>query len=75
MESLLRSFWVRSWSEDKDVHTPEDITAVAKTAGMDDEEIADCLAAMKTAAVKTALMVGIFINCLFIILCILTLRR
>ena len=66
---------MRSWSEDKDVHTPDDITAVARTAGMDDQEIADCLAAMKTAAVKTALMVGIFINCLFILLCILPPRR
>eukprot|EP00092_Neocalanus_flemingeri_P034662 GFUD01037709.1.p1 GENE.GFUD01037709.1~~GFUD01037709.1.p1 ORF type:complete len:260 (+),score=75.68 GFUD01037709.1:62-841(+) len=55
MENLLRNFWVRSWSEDKDVHTAGDITAVALLAGMGVEEIEDCLAAMKTETVKTAL--------------------
>ena len=51
---MLRSFWIRSWSEDKDVHTAEDITAVGRSAGMDEEEISNCLAAMKTDPVKTA---------------------
>lgn len=59
MERVLRSFWIRSWSEDKDVHTAEDITAVGRSAGMDEEEITCCLAAMKTDPVKTALKVGI----------------
>ena len=59
MERVLRSFWIRSWSEDKDVHTAEDITAVGRSAGMDEEEITNCLAAMKTDPVKTALKVGI----------------
>ena len=54
----MRSFWVRSWSEDLDVHTGEDITAVARAASMEEEEIADCLAVMKTETVKTALKVG-----------------
>ena len=56
---MLRSFWIRSWSEDKDVHTAQDITAVGRSAGMDEEEISNCLAAMKTDPVKTALKVGI----------------
>eukprot|EP00090_Calanus_glacialis_P047371 TRINITY_DN9803_c0_g1_i4.p2 TRINITY_DN9803_c0_g1~~TRINITY_DN9803_c0_g1_i4.p2 ORF type:complete len:110 (-),score=44.52 TRINITY_DN9803_c0_g1_i4:24-353(-) len=55
MERVLRSFWIRSWSEDKDVHTAQDITAVGRSAGMDEEEISNCLAAMKTDPVKTAL--------------------
>jgi len=55
MERVLRSFWMRSWSEDKDVHTAEDITAVGRSAGMEEDEIAHCLAAMKTDSVKTAL--------------------
>jgi hypothetical protein len=59
MERVLRSFWIRSWSEDKDVHTAQDITAVGRSAGMDEEEISNCLAAMKTDPVKTALKVGI----------------
>ena len=48
---------MRSWSEDKDVHTAEDITSVGRSAGMEEDEIAHCLAAMKTDSVKTALKV------------------
>eukprot|EP00092_Neocalanus_flemingeri_P014326 GFUD01015447.1.p1 GENE.GFUD01015447.1~~GFUD01015447.1.p1 ORF type:complete len:280 (-),score=49.63 GFUD01015447.1:222-1001(-) len=55
MEHLVRSFFMRSWSEDKDVHTVDDITAVAKSAGMNEKEIEDCLAAMKTDTVKSLL--------------------
>ena len=60
MESVLRSLWIRSWSEDLDVHTPDDLTAVGATAGMGEDEIADCLAAMKTDSVKSALKVRIY---------------
>ena len=62
MEKLLRSFWVRSWSEDNDVHTDDDIAVVARSAGMGEEEIGDCLAAMKCEAVKTDLKVGAVIS-------------
>jgi len=55
LESVLRSVWVRSWSEDLDVHTAEDLIAVGKSAGMEDDDITACLAAMKTDPVKTAL--------------------
>ena len=58
-ERLLRSFWLRAWSEDQDVHTPEDMAAVARTAGMEEKEFEECLAAMNTEAVKTALKVSI----------------
>jgi len=54
-ENLLRSFWMRSWGEDKDVHTPEDLIAVASAAGMTDEEVEACMAAMKSDKVKEAL--------------------
>ena len=57
MERVLRSVWMRSWSEDLDVHTADDLTAVGVTAGMREDEIADCLAAMKTDPVKNALKV------------------
>ena len=57
MESVLRNFWLRSWSEDKDVHTKEDISIVAKNAGMNDNEIQECLNKMNTENVKVALKV------------------
>merc|ERR1711936_1203672 len=55
MEKVLRSFWLRSWSEDKDVHTEDDITTVARSAEMNEKDIADCLAAMKCQHVKATL--------------------
>ena len=57
MERVLRSFWVRSWSEDQDVHTVEDITAVGRAAGMQESQIQRCLQLMATPAVKSKLKV------------------
>ena len=57
MERVLRSFWVRSWSEDQDVHTVEDITAVGRAAGMQESQIQRCLKLMATPAVKSKLKV------------------
>ena len=57
MERVLRSFWVRSWSEDRDVHTVEDITAVGRAAGMQESQIQRCLQLMATPAVKSKLKV------------------
>jgi glutathione S-transferase kappa 1 len=54
-EALLRSLWVRSWSEDADVHTPEDLAIAARAAGMEQEEVDACLVAVKSAEVKEAL--------------------
>ena len=69
MERVLRSFWIRSWSEDKDVHTADDIIAVGRSAGMDEEAITCCLAAMKTDPVKTALKV-LMIKYLYMACCL-----
>ena len=55
MESVIRGFWLRSWSEDLDVHTVEDITAVATRAGLEPQQISHCLAEMKGEDVKTEL--------------------
>ena len=49
---------MRSWSEDLDVHTPEDITAVAIKAGMADTEVAECLKDMKNEEIKQILKVS-----------------
>ena len=54
----MRNFWMSSWSEDKDVHTEEDITAVAGAAGMSEEAIEECLAVMNSGDIKTMLKVG-----------------
>lgn len=55
IESVIRGFWLRSWSEDLDVHTVEDITAVASKAGLDSHQIGHCLEEMKAEEVKTVL--------------------
>ena len=62
MERVLRSFWVRSWSEDRDVHTVEDITAVGRAAGMQESQIQRCLQLMATPAVKSKLKVPNYWN-------------
>ena len=49
---------MRSWSEDLDVHTPEDISAVAIKAGMADTEVAECLKDMKSEEIKQTLKVS-----------------
>jgi len=54
-ENLLRSFWMRSWGEDKDVHSPEDLIAVATASGMTKEEVEACMEAMKSDKVKETL--------------------
>ena len=47
----MRGFWVRAWSEDRDVHTAEDMTAVAAGAGMDQRTIGECLEAARSQVV------------------------
>ena len=51
----MRGFWVRAWSEDRDVHTAEDMTAVAARAGMDQRTIGECLVAARSQEVKQRL--------------------
>merc|ERR1719336_1717939 len=46
---------MRSWGQDKDVHTPEDLIAVATASGMTKEEVEACMKAMKSDKVKEAL--------------------
>ena len=55
LEVVTREFWLRSWSEDLDVHTAEDMTIVATKAGMEPQQISHCLQAMKGDEVKTRL--------------------
>jgi len=51
-ESVSRNFWLRSWSDDKDVHTTQDIATVAKAAGLKEDQVQLCLEAVKTNAIK-----------------------
>ena len=51
----MRGFWVRAWSEDRDVHTAEDMSAVAGRAGMDQRTIGECLEAARSQEVKQRL--------------------
>ena len=51
----MRGFWVRAWSEDQDVHTAEDMAAVAGRAGMDQRTIGECLEAARSQEVKQRL--------------------
>ena len=51
----MRGFWVRAWSEDRDVHTAEDMTEVAARAGMDQRTIGECLEAARSQEVKQRL--------------------
>ena len=51
----MRGFWVRAWSEDQDVHTAEDMSAVAGRAGMDQRTIGECLEAARSQEVKQRL--------------------
>ena len=52
---MIRNFWVRAWSEDQDVHTPEDMRIVGDMSGMADAEVSQCLEAMGDPAVKKSL--------------------
>ena len=54
-EDVIRNFWIRAWSEDLDVHTPEDIKIIAEKSGMDKENIQECFDLMKTAPIKEEL--------------------
>jgi len=55
LEKVIRNFWIRSWSEDLDVHTEEDIRIIAKNAGMSPENVNQCLESMKSEIVKQEL--------------------
>ena len=52
---MLRQFWLRSWSEDLDVHTDDDMRIIADKAGMTQDQVSSCLDLMKTAGVKKTL--------------------
>ena len=51
----MKQVWLRSWSEDLDVHTPEDLTIIGEKAGMSKDQIEACLADMKSDEVKKRL--------------------
>ena len=55
VERVMREFWLRSWSEDLDVHTAEDMTVVGRKAGLESPEISHCLQEMKGNDVKSKL--------------------
>ena len=52
---MIRNFWVRAWSEDQDVHTPEDMRIIGDMSGMAEAEVSQCLEAMGDPAVKKSL--------------------
>ena len=55
VEEVMREFWLRSWSEDLDVHKAEDMTVVASKAGLESHQISHCLQEMKADDVKSKL--------------------
>merc|ERR1740128_1459732 len=52
---VIRNFWIRAWSEDQDVHTPEDIRIIGHMSGMAEAEVSKCLEAMEDPGVKQRL--------------------
>ena len=57
VEPVCRSFWLRSWSQDKDVHKPEDIVKVGEAAGLNEGQMYICLENMNTDEIKDKLKV------------------
>ena len=55
VEEVIRNFWIRAWSEDKDVHTPEDIRIIGDMSGMTESEVSQCLEVMGDPGVKQRL--------------------
>ena len=55
MEKVIRNFWIRAWSEDQDVHTPEDIRIIGDMSGMTEAEVSHCLEVMEDPGVKQRL--------------------
>ena len=55
VEEVIRNFWIRAWSEDQDVHTPEDIRIIGNMSGMTEAEVSQCLEAMEDSGVKQRL--------------------
>jgi len=55
VEKVIRNFWIRAWSEDQDVHTPEDIRIIGDMSGMTEAEVSQCLEVMEDPGVKQRL--------------------
>ena len=55
VEKVIRNFWIRAWSEDQDVHTPEDIRIIGDMSGMTEAEVSQCLEVMEDSGVKQRL--------------------
>lgn len=55
VEEVIRNFWIRAWSEDQDVHTPEDIRIIGHMSGMTEAEVSQSLVVMEDPGVKQRL--------------------
>jgi glutathione S-transferase kappa 1 len=54
-ESLSRELWIRIWSKDEDITTPESLTQALKAAGLKDSEAAELLKASTEKSVADKL--------------------
>ncbi|GFO08345.1 histone-lysine N-methyltransferase SETMAR-like protein [Plakobranchus ocellatus] len=55
VENVSRELWLRIWSRDEDITTPESLAQAARNAGLSEEDIGSVLAASKEEKVKNQL--------------------